>query len=143
MNEINVSNHESGAEDRSIASPLICFSVQERGWMSRLRSRALVSLVVFGWALVEIPLELSLAPTFDEQLAILFSKALLGAVVFGAANRVRWTEVVFMLNCILSILAVAPSLPTEMVVLPIAFWFSFVECLLKGIALLIFAFSRE
>jgi hypothetical protein len=46
-----------------------------------------------------------------------------------------------MFSCTLSILAIAPMLATELTVFPTAFLLSFVECVLKAIALFVFARS--
>ena len=96
----------------------------------------LVPVVVFAWSLVEAPLEIFLAQSVGEEAAILFSKGVLGFLTVCVVKQIRAAELSFMFICLLSILAIAPQLVTEIEIFPIAFWLSFVECIFKATAFL-------
>jgi hypothetical protein len=105
------------------------------------RFKLLALILVFAWSLVELPLEITLAQSPSEKAVILCSKAFLGLIVLLAGRQMHWAELAFMFSCTLSILAIAPMLATELTVFPTAFLLSFVECVLKAIALFVFARS--
>lgn len=110
-----------------------------RVWGARRIALCGVSLVVI-WSLAEMPVELA-AVDGDAIAPLLFSKALLAGIGVGAAWGARWAERIFAFICITSLLAVVPALPYEMTVSPIVFFCSFVECIVKAVALATFVCS--
>jgi hypothetical protein len=112
-------------------------TVANRMRNGRRFGRGAVVLVVI-WSLVEIPVELDVSRGGVEIAALLFSKAMVVIIGFGATLGTRCASRVFAFICGMSLLAVVPALFFEMKTSPVDFFYSFVECILKALAFVTF-----
>jgi hypothetical protein len=90
---------------------------------------------VVTWSLVELPVEIGLARTSPDVLALVLSKLILAILVCLMLRKMAWARYLFLLLCALSVLAIAPRLWTEYKVFPFAFVLSLGELILKLLAL--------
>jgi hypothetical protein len=100
-----------------------------------LIARRFVLLAVL-WALAELPLELVTSDSIVGAAALLFAMVVFLAIAKLTLKGVIWARALFALICGLSVLAIAPALPTEFQRFPTGFVFSLGELLTKGLALL-------
>jgi hypothetical protein len=114
----------------------------ERKRNGRRLALCAVLLVVF-WSLLEIPLELAATTGAGAAAALLCSKGLIVVIGFGTILGARWAGRVFVFICVMSLLAVVPTLFLELRTSPVDFYFSFVECILKALALAALACCRS
>lgn len=95
------------------------------------------------WSFMELPAESASAQGTGELVALWCAKLIGTLLALLAGLRVRWAENIFALICGLSVLAILPSLYTELSVSPIAFFCSLVECIVKAIAFVSLVLRRR
>jgi len=110
------------------------------GWRQRIWS-VLAGWLVFCWALIELPVELWVSPTWREAVALLCAKILFFVVVLAMTRGARWAAAVFVGVCLMSVLAIVPTLPGEFPSFSVGFALSTGEVVIKLLALLIVALS--
>jgi hypothetical protein len=93
-------------------------------------TRRLVQLSAL-WALVEFPVEYWGAQDGIERIALSVSTALWLFIIIFVLKGNSVARVVYVFLCALGVLAVAPALPAEYTMFPLAFYLSFVECVVK------------
>jgi bacteriorhodopsin len=99
----------------------------------------LAGWLVFGWALIELPVELRVSTTWREAVALLCAKVLFFVVVLAMACGAGWAKAVFLGVCAMSVLAITPTLPGEFQFSPIGAALSTGEVVIKFFAFLIVA----
>jgi hypothetical protein len=90
------------------------------------------------WGGCELPIELWLSAEAWEGAACVLGKGIWWAVVWGVLLSVRGSRAVFVFLCGVSVVSIAFGLPNEYRLFPLGFFFSVVECVLKGAALVAF-----
>jgi hypothetical protein len=95
-------------------------------------------VVVCGWALIELPLDLSGSIDITSVLAVLVSKVLVCSIGAAALVNFRYASEVFSFVCASSVLAIVPALPLEYAhYMPIAL-VSTIECIAKAVCVVVF-----
>ncbi|WP_322101443.1 hypothetical protein [Paraburkholderia sp. J41] len=90
------------------------------------------------WALIELPVEFWAAQGTTERAALLFSSALWVSLAWLVLRGNGIARGVLVFLCALGVLAVAPALPAEYTMFPLAFYLSLIECTLKGLLFVAF-----
>jgi hypothetical protein len=91
--------------------------------------------------LIELPVELWVSATWREAVALLCAKILFFVVVLAMTRGARWAVAVFVGICVMSVLAIAPTLPGEFQSFSVGAALSTGEVVIKLLALLIVALS--
>jgi hypothetical protein len=95
-------------------------------------------VVVCGWTLIEVPLELDGSAGPIYVFAVLASKVLMCLIGWGAIAKLRYATEVFSFICAVSVFAIAPALPFEYIrCIPVALT-STIECLAKVVCVALF-----
>jgi hypothetical protein len=106
------------------------------GWRHPI-SFGLAIWLVFGWALIELPVELWASTTLREAVALLCARVCFFMVVLAMARGARWAKAVFLGICATSVLAITPTLPGEFQSFPVGAALLTGEVLIKLFALLL------
>jgi hypothetical protein len=98
---------------------------------------SIVGWLVFCWALIELPFELWVSTTWQEAAALSCAKVLLLSVVLAMFRGSVWAKVVFLGICLMSVLAITPTLPGAFRFFPVGAALSTGEVAVKLLALLV------
>lgn len=110
--------------------------------LSRLMTKITV-LGVCGWSLVEAALEIGLSDTPSSLLAIVVAKLIAIGGGLAAFADVRAARVIFAFLCSVSVLAIAPGLPTEYTQSTAIAMVSTIECVLKSAYVITFSIASS
>ncbi|CAB3764811.1 hypothetical protein [Paraburkholderia humisilvae] len=100
---------------------------------------------VLLWSLIETPFELADCASAAQSAALVFSKLLLVILIACACSRTSVAlpaRLITLFICGASVLAIVPTLPSELRSDGVAFVLSVAECVLKIFAIVVLA-SRE
>jgi hypothetical protein len=104
--------------------------------VNHLTWRLLVATVI--WSGCELPIELWLSGDVWERVACLLGRGIWCVVVWGVLVSGSAWRVTFVSLCGISVVTISFGLLEELRMFPIGFFFSAVECVLKGASLIAF-----
>jgi hypothetical protein len=102
-----------------------------KDWSSAPRVATVITYAIIGWGWVELPWEIGPMDAPPEIAALVASNCLLSFSACLTLNGVVWAKGIFVLICVLSLLAVVPGLSVEYGFSPPEFLLSTVECVLR------------